>query len=539
MLVHKATRKLVFNLKDPSRVTTVIPTAKTFEYKGTTLLAVPHNPDEVKVLRNLGFDVPSPILHYYNWPLSNPALKPFHAQLLTSAFLTSNQRAFCLNDMGTGKTLATLWAYDFLRRNGFAKKAVVITPLSTLERTWGDEIWRNFPRMSFSVLHGTRERRLKLLDQDADIYLINHDGLKVSGLLEALNARKDITHIIIDEVAAFRNHSTARWKALNKLCNADPTRWVWGLTGTPIPNEPTDAWAQCRLIVPHTVPAYFGRFRDTVMKQISQFKWVARPTALDHVSAVMQPSIRFKRDECVDLPEVLYQERYAEMSPAQVKAYKLMASKLAFEVGSDQVLAVNEAVKTSKLVQIACGAAYADDGVIVQLDCSSRTEVVKEIIEQAGAKVIVFVPFTGALEHVAETIAKWLNPVGWVADTLSGTREYGAVGIVNGATKKADRDVLFSRFQKDPSLRVLVAQPATMSHGLTLTAANTIVWYAPPTSNEIFEQANARVSRPGQKLKQFIVMIEGSDIERKMYHRLQNKQKTQGLLLEIVKEFNG
>jgi SNF2 family DNA or RNA helicase len=109
------------------------------------------------------------------------------------------------------------------------------------------------------------------------------------------------------------------------------------------------------------------------------------------------------------------------------------------------------------------------------------------------------------------------------------------VAAIHGGTPKAERDQIFGDFQKTTDPHVIVANPATMSHGLTLTAATTIVWYAPIHSNDIYEQACARVRRPGQTRTTVIAHIAGSDIERRIYSRLQSKQKLQGSLLEIMK----
>jgi SNF2 family DNA or RNA helicase len=512
MLIHKPTQKVVLNLRNPERVTTVVPTAKKFTYKGVELVAVPHRLDETRVLRNLGFDVPSPIRHHYQWP---GQYKPFHAQAETAEFLTLNPRAFCLNDMGTGKTLATLWSFDYLRSVGKARKMLVVSPLSTLERTWADEVFRHFPHLTAVVLYGTKLRRQKLLREDVDIYLVNHDGLKV---IEAdLIARDDIDVLVVDEVASFRNASTGRWKSLHKVAKGKP--FLWGLTGTPTPNSPTDAWAQVRLIAPDRVPAYYGKFRDAVMKQVNQFKWAPRENATEIVAYAMQPAIRFRREDCVDLPPCMVVDRHASMSDEQAAAYRAMLAKLSTEVEERQILAVNEAVKLSKLVQIACGVVYTTDGSEVVIPAPSRIAAVMEVVEQAPGKVIVFVPFTGVLRYVADEISK----EGW------------SVATISGATPKAQRDEIFGNFQNSPEPRVLVAQPAAMSHGLTLTAANTVVWYAPITSNEVYEQANARVTRPGQKLHQLIVNIEASPVERRIYERLKGKQALQGLLLETLR----
>jgi len=515
MIVYKPKRALLLRVRDTDRITNLIPTARVINHNGDDIVAVPHKMDEVRVLRNLGFNAPSPIKYYYKW---SGTFAPFKAQLETAEFLTLTGNAFVLNDLGTGKTLSALWAFDYLRQQGVAAKALVITPLSTLERAWGDEIFTHFPHLNFAVLHGTRDKRLKLLNTDADLYLINHDGIKTAGFLDELALRPDINLVIIDEIAQIgRNAGAERWKALNKLCNKQFPRRVWGLTGTPTPNLPTDAWAQCRIINPSAVPPYFNRFRDSVMRQVGTYSWMPRGNATEIVEAAMQPAIRFTRDDCVDLPPCIYQTREVALTPEQSKAYNEMLRHLKAEAEDGEILAVNEAVKASKLVQIACGIAYGQGGEEVVFPAHNRIDAVTEIIESAGTKVIVFVPFVSSVNYVAEELGKLFD-----------------VAVIHGGVKKADRDAIFAGFQKGTSPQILVAQPAAMSHGLTLTAASTIVWYAPITSNEVYEQANGRITRPGQAHTQFIVNIEGTPIERKMYNRLRNKQAMQGLLLDMV-----
>ena len=519
MLIHKEKKAVVLKLRNPSRVTTVIPTAVVVDHKGQQIVAVPHRPDETRVLRNLGFEVPDPMPIHYQWPKVSGRYDPFNAQRETASFLAMHSRAFCLNGMGTGKTNSALWAYDYLRRTKQVTKMLVVCPLSTMERTWADSVFNTFPHLDCVVLHGTRERRLKLLKQDVNVYIINHDGL--AAIADELKKRPDIDVIVIDELALARNSSTERWKLLNTICNKQSVRRVWGMTGSPTPNAPTDAWAQCRLVTPDNplVPKYFSAFRDKVMRQITQFKWAPRPEANDVIHQMMQPAIRFSLDDCTDLPEQTFITREVEMTTEQKKAYKDMLSKLATEYQGGQILAVNEAIKANKLIQIACGVAYGTGGGEVILPAKPRLDVLKEIIEESEGKVIVFVPLTGALEAVAEELRK-----DWAVETI------------HGGTSKSDRDRIFASFQKADDPRVLVANAATMSHGLTLTAATTIVWYAPVHSNEVYEQACARVRRPGQTRTTVIVHIAGSDIERRVYKRLQDKQSMQGLLLDMMKD---
>ena len=517
MIVLPSKRALLLKLRDPSRITTVIPAAKVVRYKGEHLVAVPHRVDEVRVLRNLGIHAPSPMRFYYDWP---GRFSPFKAQRDTGEFLTLHGNAFVLNDLGTGKSLSALWAYDYLRRTGVLNKVLVVSSLSTLERVWGDEVFYNFPHLTFSILHGTAARRIQLLnDRGIDVYIINHDGVKTSGFAEAIAPRADIDLVIVDEIAqAARNATTARWKALNRICNKQAPRRVWGMTGKPTPNAPTDAWAQCRLVNPSTVPPYFNRFKDAVMVQRGPFTWLPRPNAMDTVYDAMQPAIRFTRDQCVDLPPCIYQARQADLSKEQVDAYRDMMNHLRSQVEGGEITAFNEATKIGKLLQIACGVAYGPTGDEVTIPSESRLNILREIIDESEAKVIVFVPFVSAVQHVAEFVAKTHS-----------------VEIIYGDIKKSERDRIFGAFQKDKDPHVIVAQPAAMAHGLTLTRANTIVWYSAITSNEIYEQANGRIVRPGQRLTQFIIHIEGSPVERRLYSRLKQKQDLQGLLLEMVK----
>lgn len=523
MIVIKEHKKLLLNLKDPERVTTVIPTARAMLHNGKTLVSVPHRLDEVRVLRNLGFDAPNPMGSYYDYPHGLQIEQPFALQKVTSEFMVTNPRCFNLNGMGSGKTLTGLWSFDYLRKAGIVDWCVVVTSLSTVERAWGDEIFRNFFDMTFAVVHGTRDKRHKLLNEKFDVYIINHDGIKNEDTTQLLINKPGRGVFIIDEVAEFRNAATDRWKFLNRILNGKKNphkrEWVWGFTGTPMPKAPTDAWAQTKLINPSNAPMYFGAFRDLVMNKITKFKYTAKSEALTIVRNMMQPAVRYPREAFVDLPPTTFVTRYCPLSSDQKRAYDEMMQKLKTEYLSGQITAANEVVKVNKLVQICCGVAYAKDGTDVNIPAKPRMDLLKEIIEQAGAKVLIFVPITAALEHVAAELSK----------------EY-TVGVVHGGISKTERNQIFQDFQLKPTPQIIVAAAGTMSHGLTLTAADTTVWFGPINSNNTYQQANARTARPGQKLATMIVNIESTPIERKMFDRLQKQESMQGTLLGMFKD---
>lgn len=497
------------NLNDVLRVFT---DAKVVNVQGQDMVVLPHRLDEVRVLKNLGFDSPSPILHYYNWP---GTVIPFQHQKDTSAFLTLNSKALVLNGMGTGKTLSALWAIDYLMTLGEVKRVLIVSPLSTLERVWGDTIFFNFPHRSFTVLHGTAEKRKRLLSLPHDFYIVNHDGLQV---ISKELISHDIDAVIYDEAAVLRNPSTQRFKIFRRFTDTVPLKRLWLMTGTPTPNEPTDAWALARLVRSAGLggQTYTG-FRDTVMMKVAMWQWVPRPEAVEVVRRVLTPATRVSRADCLDLPESLVQTRQAELTPDQKKAYSQMMKQMVADIAKEgSISAVNEAVKMQKLAQIACGVAYGDNGII-ELDCTPRVKLVKEIIEEAGEKVIVFVPLTGTLHMLERELSKvW------------------TVGVVNGEVPASRRNQIFYDFQEKTDPRILLAHPGTASHGLTLTAATTIIWYGAITSNEQYEQANARINRIGQNKHTNIVHIESTELEHRMFDRLRKKQKLQGILLDLI-----
>ena len=196
-----------------------------------------------------------------------------------------------------------------------------------------------------------------------------------------------------------------------------------------------------------------------------------------------------------------------------------MLKQFAAEVGGQQITAVNEAVKIQKLLQVLLGVVYTDGGEKAFVGCESRIEVIRETIEECGEKVIVFVPFTGALDALADALRKDFT-----------------VEVVNDSVSANKRNEIFRLFQSTPNPRVLVADARTMAHGLDLTAATTIIWAGPTNSNETYLQANDRIKGPKQTKKTAVIHIEATDLERRVFDRLKNKQSMQGLLLDLVQK---
>lgn len=510
---HVSAKHKVIAVAATTAVRNLFPSAQEVTLQGSPHIIVPHKPAETFLLRQLEYDAPAPILCNYDWP-GGP---PFDVQKKTCAMMTMNERGYVLNDMGTGKTRSALWSIDHLLSAGVITKALVVAPLSTLHFTWGREIFSTIPHRRFAVLHGTKEKRLAALnDPEIDIFLINHDGLRV--IIDEVTQRGDIDCLCIDELSIYRNGQSERTKTIRKL--AARMKYVWGMTGSPIPNSPTDAWGQCSVVTPHSIPKYFGRFREALMTRINQYKWAPKQDAVDQAFAAMQPAVRFTLDDVVELPECVERTIDVELGTKQTKVYKQLLEHCHAAVQNKEITAANAGAVMSKLLQVSTGWVYSADKGVVPLDNDKRVEALMDIVADTDKKLLVFVPFKHALAGISEAL----------------TREGYEHAVVSGDTAASDRAQIFNAFQNTGKYKVLAAHPQCLAHGITLTAATTIVWFAPVMDLEIFEQANRRIRRVGQKLKQQIIMLQSTPVERKIYAMLQRKQKIQSQLLELFEE---
>lgn len=493
-------------------LTNMFPKAPVVTHEGNQLIVLDHGYDETKFLKNIGVPAPAPIMSQYDWVGGTP----FEIQKATAALLTTNKRAYVLNSFGTGKTKSALWAWHFLYTNNLCGKLLVIAPLSTLTFTWAAEVFRTLPGIKVEVLHGTKEKRLSRLGNTrADIFIINHDGLGV--VFGQLTTQRDINVLCIDELAAYRNNSN-RTKLVRKYAaNLD---WVWGMTGSPTPNAPTDAWNQAAIITPHTVPKYFTRFRDEVMIRRTQFKYDPRPDALDRVYKVLQPAVRFTLNDVMELPQLVERTQDVDMGDEQKKVYDQMAKHARAMVQNGEIDAMNAGACLNKLLQISCGYVYTREGKIIGLDNDKRIDALVDAVLGSQNKVLVFVPYKHALQGIVGALK---------AEGID-------VSQVSGDTPKSERDRIFHAFQNTNLIRVIAAHPATMSHGLTLTAADTIIWFSPTTSLETFEQANARITRVGQRNRQLVLMLQSTKAEKMIYAKLRAKQKIQNTLLGMFED---
>ncbi|MCK5015847.1 MAG: DEAD/DEAH box helicase, partial [Candidatus Peribacteraceae bacterium] len=438
-------------------------------------------------------------------------------QIATSDFLTKYNRAFCFNDIGTGKTLSLLWAADFLMKIGMVRRVLILSTLSTLWNIWDDEIFMTLPYRKSIVLHGPKQQRINYLNADRDFYILNHDGVKV--LWQELIKREDIDLIIVDEGAEFSNSRTSKWSALDTIIGIAENRnkLVWWATGSPMPNAPTDAWGQARLVNPSTVPKFFTHFRNQVMAKDQNGIYRPMKGWEEFVFNAIQPSIRFVRDECIDIPPCVTEERKVPMSKDQGEAYKELETEYVLEIGDGKITAVNEGVKLGKLLQIASGAIYDKDKFTHYIKCKPKLQALMDCVKEAGGKAIIFAPFTHSIFLLERLLEKDYN-----------------VRIVYSKITPKQRTVIYRDF-KNGLVDIIIAHPRCMAHGLNLTESHVVIWWSPIDSFRIYEQANGRITRDGQTVPQTIFRLVCSKVESMVYKRIDRKEKMQGIILELLR----
>ena len=324
--------------------------------------------------------------------------------------------------------------------------------------------------------------------------------------------------MIVDAATHYKNAQTTRWKTLNKLINEDT--WLWMMTGTPAAQAPTDAYGLAKMVNPRSVPRFFGSFKDQVMHRVSQFTWRPKPDATEVVFKALQPAVRFTKEECLDLPPMVYVKREVELTRQQKKYYKQLKDKLVMEITGAEVTAMNAAVSLNKLLQISAGAVYTDDGSTLEFDIKHRYKVLREVIDESSQKILVFVPF----KHVIDILTDKLRSEGITTE------------VIRGDVSAPQRTQIFRTFQTTPNPRVLVIHPQAAAHGVTLTAANTVVWWGPTSSLETYEQANARVHRSGQVHKSTVVQLQGSAAEKHVYRLLDKRINVHTKLIDLYNE---
>ena len=506
-------RALLFRTRAADQITALIPKSKVLDDSDEPQILVNWGFEEVQLLRNLGVkNVPSPIVGRYKWP---GIFAPFVHQKTTAEFLTLHPRCFVFNEAGTGKTSAAAWAADYLMQQGRVTRVLVVCPVSIMETAWRSDLFKTVMHRTVAIAMGSKEQRRKVIAGNFEFVIINFDGVKVVAD-ELRNGGFDL--IIVVEANAIKSVTTERWKAIASLVKANTRLWL--MTGTPASQSPLDAYGLAKLVNPDGVPRFFGAFRDKVMIKVTQYKWMPRPAARDIVHAALQPAIRFTKDECLDLPDMLYTTRDVPLTTQQQKYYDAIRKEMITVAAGAEITASNAAGMLNKLLQISQGAAYTDDRDVVSFDMSNRFNELVSVIESTDNKVLVFVPFRHSLEVLHEDLLK----AGYTVEAIHGDVS---------PTRRAE---IIKQFQSEDDPRILLLVPQATAHGITLTRADQVVWWGPVPSTEIYMQANARAHRAGQTNKVTVTHLQGSPVERRMFHMLQNKIDMHLSLVDLYRQ---
>jgi SNF2 family DNA or RNA helicase len=457
-------------------------------------------------------DAPSPMAKEYTWP---GLYTPFKHQETTASYLALRDRCFCFNEAGTGKTSSVVWAVDYLMQLGQIKRVLIICPLSIMYSAWQADIFKTAMHRTVGVAYGDAVKRAKIVNGSYEFVIINYDGINTVAA-EIAKAQFDL--IVVDEANAYKTVTTKRWRMLAKLIT--PSTRLWMMTGTPASQSPLDAFGLAKLVNPTAVPKYFTAWRDKVMQQVTRFKWVPKSYAKQMVFDALQPAIRFEKAQCLDLPPLVYQTREIPLTPQVMKYYRELKNQLLIEAAGEQISAVNAAAQLSKLLQISGGAIYTDTREVVEFDVSPRLNALMEVLDETEHKVIVFVPF----RHTIELVSRHL------------TKEGVSNEIINGDVPARERAEIIKRFQTAEHPRVLVIQPQAASHGVTLTTADTVVFWSPVMSVETYLQCVARIDRVGQVNSMTVVHLQGSEVERKVYQMLQGKVDSHEKLVDLYRQ---
>lgn len=508
---------LLFRTRSPERYA-LIPKSRNMGevVPGIYEVAVKWGLDEARVLRNLGVkNVPSPIQGQYNWP---GRFKPFEHQIVTSSFLTMHDRAYVFNEPGTGKTISCLWAADYLMTKGLVRRCLIVCPLSIMEAAWMKDIMQTVIHRKAAIAHASSmDRRKESIREGTDFVIVNYDG--VEGVGNTIKEDGTFDLVIADEVNHVKNTNTRRWKAMNALLT--PSTRVWALTGTPAPQSPVDAFGLAKMVTPGTVPKFVTAWKDKTMMKVSQFKWIAKGDAPQIVHRALQPAIRYTKAMCLDLPPVLTSTRKVVMTAMQEKYYRMMKIQAVMMAAGETVTAVNAATVINKLLQISAGAAYTDDQQTIIFDCKPRLNALDEILDDTDKKVLVFAPYRSSID----TIVDHLRATGVTCQAITGD------------VTPTKRGAIFNDFQSKPDPRVLVIQPQAAAHGVTLTAADNVVFWGPVTSVETYIQCIARADRIGQKGASVTVHhLQSSEMEARMFKQLESRVEDHSAIVRLYNE---
>ena len=414
------------------------------------------------------------------------------------------------------KTAITLTAIDALMYDHFEiSKVLIIAPLRVAQTTWTNEAskWEHLEHLRLARVIGSVSERQKALKSDADIYVINREN--VEWLVE--NYPFDFDMVVIDELSSFKSYQSKRFKALRRV--RPKVSRIVGLTGTPAPNGLMDLWAEINLLdMGERLGRYITHYRDRYFRPDKRngaivYSYKPLPDAEEQIyERISDICISMKAVDYLTMPERIDNMVEVSMSEKEKKLYRTLEKEMLLPFADGDIDAVNAAALTNKLLQLANGAAYDENGN-VKLIHDRKLDALEDLIEAANGKpVLVYYSYKHDKERILQRFnAREINTEQDIADWNSGV------------------------------IPIAVAHPASCGHGLNLQGGgSTIVWFGLTWSLELYQQANARLYRQGQTETVVInhIITKGT-VDEKVMKALQNKDAGQELLLEAVKAIIG
>ncbi len=422
-----------------------------------------------------------------------------------------------LLEMGLGKTISTLTAIDELMYDRFeVSKVLVIAPKRVAEDTWTAEAgkWDHVRHLTFSKILGSAKQREAALKEKADIYLINREN--VVWLVERLKRQWPFDMVVIDELSSFKSNSAKRFKALRSV-RPLVKRFV-GLTGTPAPNGLLDLWPQIYLLdggvrLGKTFTGYKDRyFLPGKRNGYVVYSWTLKEGAEQTIHRkIADICISMKAKDYLQLPEKVVNDIYIHLSPDEMDRYWELEKQRLLELEGQEITALTAAAAYGKLLQLANGAAYDNGGNVVPFH-DRKLDALEDIVEAAcGHPVLVFYNYRHDFERLKERFRMY-EP-----RTIQGSQD-----IQDWNAGK---------------IQLLLAQPASMGHGLNIQAGgHIIVWFGLNPSLELYQQANARLHRQGQTEVVIIHrLITTGSVDEDVIAKLEAKDQTQESLTDALK----
>ena len=440
---------------------------------------------------------------------------PHDYQAYAIDYIETHPVAAVLLDMGLGKTVISLTAIADLLFDSFeAHRILVVAPLRVARDTWPAEIekWEHLQHLTFSVVVGTPKERRAALLAGADITIINRENLQ--WLIESSGFPFDYDMVVIDELSSFKNHKSKRFQALMKV--RPKVKRIIGLTGTPSSNGLMDLWAEFKLLdMGQRLGRFITQYRNDYFlpdKRNGQiiYSYKPMPYAEDAIyRKISDMTISMKSTDHLKMPELVSSRYEVKLSEAEAQRYDDLKQELILQLPEGEVTAANAASLTGKLVQLANGAIYSDDGDTVEFH-DRKLDALEDIIEAANGKPLL--------------VAYWFK------HDLQRIKERFEVREI-----KSSKDI--SDWNKG-NIPVAVIHPASAGHGLNLQAGgSTLIWFGLTWSLELYQQTNARLWRQGQTAGTVVIqhIITKGTIDKRILKALSLKELTQNSLIDAVK----